>query len=1094
MLFFTGGVTLAQVGIGTTTPAATLDIPASNTATPASTDGILIPRLNAFPAVNPSAAQNGMMVFLANDLPSKPKGFYYWDNVSASWVGIVGSKGWDVLGNSGTDPATNFIGTTDDKDLLFKRNNLPSGQISDTNTTFGKSAMANNVNGQTNIAIGVSALVSQDFNNGGAPWESGQIAIGNRSLMNVNSEDGVNAVENVAVGHDALRENTIGSYNVAIGNLSLQSNIQGGANIAIGRSALFSNTSGAENIGIGVSALWSNTTGANNVALGHDSNGSNVDGHGNVAVGDETLYSNISGDSSVGIGNRALRWATGNLNTAIGHMAGEVLTSGSGNLALGYNAQLPSPTDDDQLSIANVIFGTTMSATGLGKIGIGEIAPSAKLQISAENPASPTNTDGIIIPRVLQLVPPGAMTAAQNGMMVFLTNLWSGNQPGFYYWNDATTSWQQVGGNQTGWLLSGNSDATLASFIGTTTPTDLFFRRNNINAGRISTYNTAFGTNSMTALTTGLYNVALGVNALQDNTTGLNNTAFGDGALRRNVSGGENCAFGSDALRDNLSGSDNIANGFFALSDNRNASKNIAFGRYAMQSMNFANGGTPYDTNNIAIGIEALRANNPTSTANGMRNIGIGSYALRQNTTGASNVAIGVETMNSNRAGWGMVAVGDGAMQNVYDSSSPFISNSVGIGLFALRGSLTPSNNTGISNTAVGASSMIANTSGSNNVSVGYLTMSGNTTGSDNVAVGNSVMNLNSGGSRNSAVGQGAMTGNTSGQENSAFGRQALTSNNGSFNVVVGADAMNSARAISNATALGYHAMFYANSTLTPTSSTSTAVGYESLRGSATPSSNTGSGNTAIGYRAMVAAASASSNTALGMNSLIANVSGSNNTAVGANCLTTNVTGIWNTAIGRNAFTLAAATAYTNSGAFGDGAQVSASNQIRIGDAAVTSIGGEVGWTTVSDARFKKDVTENVPGLSFITKLRPVTYHLDLENRSRFLKLTDEMRKRELESAKEKILQTGFIAQEVEAAAEASGFDFSGVDAPKNESDYYGLRYAEFVVPLVKAVQEQQTEIEKQRQEIEALKQILLEQSALMIEIQQQIKNPSGTR
>ena len=33
-------------------------------------------------------------------------------------------------------------------------------------------------------------------------------------------------------------------------------------------------------------------------------------------------------------------------------------------------------------------------------------------------------------------------------------------------------------------------------------------------------------------------------------------------------------------------------------------------------------------------------------------------------------------------------------------------------------------------------------------------------------------------------------------------------------------------------------------------------------------------------------------------------------------------------------------------------------------------------------------------------------------------------------------------------------YSFSEVDAPNNENDFYGLRYAEFVVPLVKAVQE----------------------------------------
>jgi hypothetical protein len=56
--------------------------------------------------------------------------------------------------------------------------------------------------------------------------------------------------------------------------------------------------------------------------------------------------------------------------------------------------------------------------------------------------------------------------------------------------------------------------------------------------------------------------------------------------------------------------------------------------------------------------------------------------------------------------------------------------------------------------------------------------------------------------------------------------------------------------------------------------------------------------------------------------------------------------------------------------------------------------------------------------------------------------------------AKSRIQYTGFIAQEVERAAAELGFDFSGVDKPKNERDLYGLRYAEFVVPLVKAVQE----------------------------------------
>ena len=65
------------------------------------------------------------------------------------------------------------------------------------------------------------------------------------------------------------------------------------------------------------------------------------------------------------------------------------------------------------------------------------------------------------------------------------------------------------------------------------------------------------------------------------------------------------------------------------------------------------------------------------------------------------------------------------------------------------------------------------------------------------------------------------------------------------------------------------------------------------------------------------------------------------------------------------------------------------------------------------------------------------------------------------------IVRTGFITQEVEAAAKKVGFD--GVSTPENETDLYGIRYAEFVVPLVKVMQEQQEMIEELLKRIEAL-------------------------
>jgi hypothetical protein len=141
---------------------------------------------------------------------------------------------------------------------------------------------------------------------------------------------------------------------------------------------------------------------------------------------------------------------------------------------------------------------------------------------------------------------------------------------------------------------------------------------------------------------------------------------------------------------------------------------------------------------------------------------------------------------------------------------------------------------------------------------------------------------------------------------------------------------------------------------------------------------------------------------------------------------------------------------------------------VRIGNAAVTSIGGQVSWTTFSDGRFKKDIKEDVAGLDFINHLKPVSYVIDKTEVNKFLHVSDSS----ISLAETKsipIRQTGFVAQEVEAVIKKTGHVFYGVDAPKNVNDHYGIRYAEFVVPLVKAVQELSAKAEEQQQQIQLL-------------------------
>jgi hypothetical protein len=167
---------------------------------------------------------------------------------------------------------------------------------------------------------------------------------------------------------------------------------------------------------------------------------------------------------------------------------------------------------------------------------------------------------------------------------------------------------------------------------------------------------------------------------------------------------------------------------------------------------------------------------------------------------------------------------------------------------------------------------------------------------------------------------------------------------------------------------------------------------------------------------------------------------------------------------------------FNNSTGIGYNTDCTAEGQVRIGNSEVTSIGGFQDWTNISDSRFKSDVREDVKGLAFIKTLRPVTYYKNLRAiddwwADNYGERDTMLMEKNWTSAESSIRHTGFIAQEVEAAAEVLGFEFSGVDAPKHEKDFYGLRYATLTVPLVKAVQEQQEMIQQLQQQYAQLEQ-----------------------
>ena len=95
--------TEAQIGIYNTAPKASLDISAKNPANPDSDEGVLIPRLTAFPSTNPGVDQHSMLIYMDNVAAPSGKGFYFWNNTSSKWD-VIGASVWGGNKNALSDP------------------------------------------------------------------------------------------------------------------------------------------------------------------------------------------------------------------------------------------------------------------------------------------------------------------------------------------------------------------------------------------------------------------------------------------------------------------------------------------------------------------------------------------------------------------------------------------------------------------------------------------------------------------------------------------------------------------------------------------------------------------------------------------------------------------------------------------------------------------------------------------------------------------------------------------------------------------------------------------------------------------------------
>ncbi|MES2776593.1 MAG: tail fiber domain-containing protein [Bacteroidota bacterium] len=479
-----------NVGIGTTTPEATAQLDISSTS-----KGILIPRMSLSQRTAITSPATGLLIYQSDPSDSS---FYWYDG--NAWIKLQSSKsGWSLSGNSATNPATQFMGTTDDKPLLFRANNIRAGTIdaANKNVLFGTRAGLNlAASARENTVFGDSALGAATIS------PIGMVAIG----YNAQSLTTTNVNYATVMGWNAGKTNR-GSWSTIIGASAGMTNHANG-NTMIGSSAGMKNITGFQNTFVGDNAGRENQTGIDNAFFGSYSGpintgsynaffgaltgANNVSGSFNSFFGEQTGYSSSSGSHNSFFGPRAGRsTSTGNYNVFLGSLAGYGNSVGSGSVAIGYSALY-------SLNGGNNIWC----------VAIGDSA--GYLNNAVEN---------IFV---------GAAAGKNN--TAGYKNTFIGTRAGY----TNAGGWSNTAlGNA---ALYNNGSAAFNTAVGDSA----------LYANTSGNFNTAVGSGALQTTSVQAGNVAMGFRALQ-NSTGGYNTAVGSRALFSNTGQSDNTAIGNNA-------------------------------------------------------------------------------------------------------------------------------------------------------------------------------------------------------------------------------------------------------------------------------------------------------------------------------------------------------------------------------------------------------------------------------------------------------------------------------------------------------------------------------------------------------------------
>ena len=225
-----------------------------------------------------------------------------------------GTSGWGLTGNAGTDPATNFIGTTDAQAFVVRTRNAQSLRIEPSDVLFNGSPVSANVIAGSNanaVAATVNGVRGATISGGGLPTGfndpfelAGAPNLVTDNFGTVGGGTGNRAGNANNLGNDEPYA-AIGGGQLNVASARLSTISGGGSNVATGQSAVIAG--GESNSASGV---WSSIAG-----------GTNNSARGNTSVVAGGSFNAAAGVASA-IGGGFLNCAGGDQSWAGGRGAG----------------------------------------------------------------------------------------------------------------------------------------------------------------------------------------------------------------------------------------------------------------------------------------------------------------------------------------------------------------------------------------------------------------------------------------------------------------------------------------------------------------------------------------------------------------------------------------------------------------------------------------------------------------------------------------------------------------------------------------------------------------------------------------------------